>query len=226
MHAFKHLRAFARDSRWAPRNIHLMSKMKPLAMHPSGVTGRVFGALMEAINEPTYRAALKALAPIPTDRILEIGFGTGRFAELLLGFDPTVSVAGVDPTATMVETARRRRKIRAAGLRADLRQGDASSLAWADGYFNAVVAIHSFQFWPDPSQAVREILRVAAPGGRLLLVLRSHARQAPAWLPNPLSRSGDEVRATTDFLETGGFDVSRLKNAGSSSLLLAVTEKV
>jgi ubiquinone/menaquinone biosynthesis C-methylase UbiE len=197
--------------------------MMPLAMHPSGVIGRVFGVLMEAINEPAYRAALKALAPLPTDRILEIGFGTGRFAELLLGFDPGISVAGVDPSATMMETAKRRRKIRGAGPRADLRQGDASSLPWPDGHFDAVVAIHSFQFWPDPHQAVREILRVSAPGGRLLLVLRNHARNAPPWLPNPLSRSGDEVRATTDFLETGGLDVSRLENTGSSSMLLAIT---
>ncbi len=190
-------------------------------MRPAGVLGRLFGVVMEALNEASYRAALTALAPVP-DRILEIGFGTGRFAELLLAQDPAVNVAGVDPTATMVETAKRRRAIRAAGPRADLRQGDASSLPWRDGYFDAVVAIHSFQFWPDPSQAVREIRRVSAPGSRLLLVLRNHARKTPAWLPNPLSRSGDEVRATMDFLETGGFEVSRLENAGSSALLLAI----
>jgi ubiquinone/menaquinone biosynthesis C-methylase UbiE len=138
-------------------------KMKPLAMHPSGVMGRVFGVLMETINEPAYRAALKAVSPLPAERILEIGFGTGRFAELLLESDPTATVAGVDPTATMVETANRRRKIRAAGPRADLRLGDASALPWPDGHFNAVVALHSFQFWPDPSRAVREIRRVSAP---------------------------------------------------------------
>jgi ubiquinone/menaquinone biosynthesis C-methylase UbiE len=191
-------------------------------MQPSGVAGRLFGVLMEALNEPAYRAALKALAPVPEDKILEIGFGTGRFTELVLESDPEVNVAGVDSTATMVETAQRRRKIRAAGARADLRQGDASSLPWPEGYFNAVVAIHSFQFWPDPAQAVREIRRVAAPGGRLLLVLRHHARKAPAWLPNPLSRSRDEVRATMDFLETADFEVSQLKNAGGSPMLLAI----
>jgi ubiquinone/menaquinone biosynthesis C-methylase UbiE len=196
-------------------------KQQPLAMRPAGVLGRLFGVVMEILNEAAYRAALTALAPVP-DRILEIGFGTGRFAELLLAHDPAINVAGVDPTATMVETAKRRRAIRAARLRADLRQGDASSLPWPEGYFDAVVAIHSFQFWPDPSQAVREIRRVSAPGGRLLLVLRNHARKTPAWLPNPLSRSADEVRATMDFLETGGFEVSRLENAGSSALLLAI----
>jgi ubiquinone/menaquinone biosynthesis C-methylase UbiE len=197
-------------------------KTQPLAMQPSGVPGRLFGVLMEALNEPAYRAALRALAPVPEDRILEIGFGTGRFVELLLEFDPTV-MAGVDPTATMVEAALRRRKIRAVGQRADLRQGDASSLPWPEGYFNVVVAIHSFQFWSDPAQAVREIRRVSAPGGRLLLVLRSHTRKPPAWLPNPISRSRDEVRATMEFLETGGFEVSQLGNAGGSPMLLAIT---
>jgi ubiquinone/menaquinone biosynthesis C-methylase UbiE len=197
-------------------------KPQPLAMHPSGVSGRLFGVIMEALNEPAYRAALKALAPLPADRILEIGFGTGRFAELLLTSDPTLSVAGIDSTATMVEMATRRQRIRAAGSRADLRQGDASSLPWPEEYFDAVVAIHSFQFWPDPAQAVREIRRVSAPGGRLLLVLRNHSRRAPAWLPNPLSRSGNEVRATMDFLETGGFEVSLLKSTVGSPVLLAI----
>jgi ubiquinone/menaquinone biosynthesis C-methylase UbiE len=192
-------------------------------MHPSGMAGRVFGVAMEALNERAYRAALKALAPSPSERILEIGFGTGRFAELLLEFDTSISVAGVDPTATMVETAKRRRKILAAGARADLRQGDASSLPWSDGHFDAVVAIHSFQFWPDPHRSVREILRVSGHGRRLLLVLRKHGRNAPAWLPNPLSRQGNEIRATTDFLETAGFEVTRLEDAGSSAMLLAIS---
>src|SRR3974390_2083435 len=195
-------------------------------MHPSGMSGRLFGVAMEALNEPAYRAALKAIAPLADENILEIGFGTGRFAELLLGYDPSISVAGVDPTATMVERANRRRKIRAAGARADLRQGDASSLPWPDGYFNAVVAIHSFQFWPDPHRSVREILRVSAHGSRLLLVLRRHGRKAPKWLPNPLSRQGNEIRATTDFLETAGFEVTRLPDAGSSAMLLAVAPLV
>jgi ubiquinone/menaquinone biosynthesis C-methylase UbiE len=108
----------------------------------------------------------------------------------------------------------------------DLRQGDASSLPWPDGHFNAVVALHSFQFWPDPHGSVREILRVSEHGSRLLLVLRKHGRKAPAWLPNPLSRSGDEIRATTDFLETAGFEVTRLPDAGSSAMLLAVTPQI
>jgi hypothetical protein len=55
-------------------------KRLPLAMSPSGVLGRAFGVVMEALNERSYRAAIEVLAPIPFEKILEIGFGTGRFA--------------------------------------------------------------------------------------------------------------------------------------------------
>ena len=195
-------------------------------MHPAGVPGRVFGVAMEALNAPAYRAALKALAPKPMERILEIGFGTGRFAELVLGRDPTIHVAGVDPTPTMVETANRRRRVRAARARADLRQGDASALPWSERQFNAVVAIHSFQFWPDPDRALSEVGRVLVPSGRLLLVLRRHRGQAPAWLPNALSRSGRELQATKDFLEGKDFVVAQYPDGGSSAVLLATRSPV
>jgi ubiquinone/menaquinone biosynthesis C-methylase UbiE len=195
-------------------------------MHPAGVLGRAFGVVMETLNGPAYRAALRALAPKPDQYILEIGFGTGRFAELVLGIDPTSHVAGVDPTATMVETANRRRGVRAAGPRADLRQGDASSLPWPEGQFDAVVAIHSFQFWPNPDQTLKEIGRVLAPTGRLLLLLRKHRGAGPAWLPNPLSRSGRELLATQDLLAGKGFTVNHYPDGGSSAVLLATRPTV
>lgn len=197
-------------------------KIASLAMNPAGLPGRIFGVLMEWINGPSYRTALQVLAPGVDERILEIGFGTGRFAELVLDSDPKLHVAGVDPTATMVAVARSRRGVRAAGNRADLRQGDASDLPWPSGHFHAVVAIHSFQFWPDPRQSLREISRVLAPVGRLVLVLRDHSKpRTGALLPNPLSRSAAEVSDTVALLEQSGFMVRQHPDVGGSHVLFA-----
>ena len=49
--------------------------MTPLPMRPEGVAGRAFGLVMEWINQPAYRAAVRLLAPAPDERFLEIGFG-------------------------------------------------------------------------------------------------------------------------------------------------------
>jgi SAM-dependent methyltransferase len=190
-------------------------------MRPQGLSGRLFGVVMERLNAPAYARALEELAPRAGERFLEIGFGTGRLAELVLAAAPDVHVAGVDPTPTMLDVARRRAGVRSAGDRADLRLGNDAVLPWADASFDGVAALHSFQFWPDPSRSLREIARVLRPGGRLVLLLRDHARRAPAWLPNPLSRSGDEAAAAARLLDAGGFvDVREAGPAGSSRVLV------
>jgi ubiquinone/menaquinone biosynthesis C-methylase UbiE len=53
----------------------------------------------------SYRKAIETLAPAPNERFLEIGFGTGLFAEMLLLANSETFVAGVDPTLTMPKTA-------------------------------------------------------------------------------------------------------------------------
>ncbi len=191
-------------------------------MSPSGPLGRAFGVLMEWINAGSYRAALQILAAGADECVLEIGFGTGKFAERLLDSNPGVRVAGVDPTETMVRVARSRRGVRIAGTRADLRQGDASALPWPSASFDAVVAIHSFQFWSDPEGSLREISRVLTLTGRILFILRDHERRPAKRLPNPLSRSSAEVEETVSLLEHGGFAVRQFPDIGHSHVLLAI----
>jgi SAM-dependent methyltransferase len=181
-------------------------------MRPAGFAGRLFGAVMERMNAPVYRLALEMLAPAPDEAVLEIGFGTGRLVEMLLARVSHGRAAGVDPTETMLDVARGRRAVRAAAARVDLRLGEASHLPWPDASFDAALALHCFQFWPDPRAGVAEVHRVLRPGGRFVLVLREHGGGAPAWLPNPISRSGDEIAGTRACLAEGGF-VERTEDA-------------
>jgi arsenite methyltransferase len=81
------------------------NKPLPLPQSPSGFRGKVFGKLMEWTNVGAYRKAIETLSPAPHEQFLEIGFGTGLFAEMLLLASSETFVAGVDPTSTMVKTA-------------------------------------------------------------------------------------------------------------------------
>lgn len=193
-----------------------------LPMRPEGLAGRIFGRMMEAMNESAYHQALALLDPTRDATILEIGFGTGRFLELLLERIPDGRVAGVDPTTTMVDVARSRRSIRAAGARADLRLGEAARLPWPDGTFAAAVALHSFQFWAEPLAAAREVLRVLRPQGRLVVVFRQHPPgHAPAWLPNAISRSADEPGGARACFREAGFLITD-DGAPSPASLVAI----
>jgi ubiquinone/menaquinone biosynthesis C-methylase UbiE len=195
------------------------NKLISLPASPSGLMGRVFGKLMELTNADAYQKALQALAPSDNERFLEIGFGTGRFAEILLSTTSNTFVAGVDPTETMVKTASNRLIKKGLGDRIDLRQGTDDSLPWDDDRFDAVIAIHSFQFWQDPDRSTIEIGRVLLPQGRIVIVFRDHSSKAPDWLPNPISRSGLEVENAIILLKKYGYTFTEYPVAGSSRII-------
>ena len=53
--------------------------------------------------------------------------------------------------------------------RAELRQGNVTSLPYADGKFDKAFAVNVHYFWEDPLAALRETKRVLKPGGRMAL---------------------------------------------------------
>jgi SAM-dependent methyltransferase len=181
-------------------------------MRPQGVAGRAFGVLMEAINTPAYAFALDLLEVGETSDVLEIGFGTGRMIELLLGAT-RARVFGVDPTPAMLHVALAKPGVRRAGDRVALRLGGDADLDWIDQPLDRVVANHSFQFWRDPEATVRRLFDKLKPGGRVVLMLRDHSRSAADDLPNPLSRRPDEVEAAAKLFERCGFTTQVARKA-------------
>jgi ubiquinone/menaquinone biosynthesis C-methylase UbiE len=197
------------------------SKSLPLPQSPSGFMGRLFGKLMEWTNVGAYRKAIETLAPAPNERFLEIGFGTGLFAQMLLLASSETFVAGVDPTPTMVKMAIDRLSDRGLRDRNDLRAGTDESLPWNDNQFDGIIAIHCFQFWKDPDRSMAEIGRVLRPKGRIIIVFRDHSSNPPTWLPNPLSRSGQEIELATNLLKKHGYIPVEHISAGSSRIIRA-----
>ena len=199
----------------------LPNKLMTLPANPDGFGGRIFGKLMELTNTDAYNKTLQALTPIDNERFIEIGFGTGYCAEMLLSSTIGTFVAGVDPTETMVKVALNRLIKKGLGDRIDIRQGTDDSLPWGDCQFDAVIVIHSFQFWPDPNKSMIEISRVLRPNGRIVIVFRDHSTRVPDWLPNPISKSGREVDEAIDLLKQHGYKTTERMSAGSSRIIRA-----
>ena len=98
-------------------------------------------------------------------RVLEIAVGTGRNLPF---YRPDVTITGIELSTEMLALARKRAA--ELSLTADLREGDAQALPFADGSFDTVLCALSLCTIPDPARAIGEMDRVLAPGGTLLLI--------------------------------------------------------
>jgi ubiquinone/menaquinone biosynthesis C-methylase UbiE len=189
-------------------------------MQPHGFTGRLFGALMERFNRTAYERAADLVRLPAEGSFLEIGFGTGKLLDMIAERQPGAFLAGIDASPLMVETARRRLDRR--HVARDLREGSAERLPWPEDSFDAVAALHCFQFWADPVAVLCEVQRVLRPGGTLVLVLRDHETRDRDWLPNPWSRASNEIEAAMALLAKAGLEGRReFPDAGASPVIVA-----
>jgi len=106
-------------------------------------------------------------------KVLDLGCGDGTTAlpEARRGAD----VLGVDIARNLVEAATRRAE--AEGLaNCRFQQGDATDLrGLADRQFDLVVSMFGAMFAPKPLEVAKEMVRVARPGGRIVM---------GNWIPN------------------------------------------
>ena len=121
---------------------------------------------------PGRRRAMRRLAPMAGERILEVGTGTGLGA---IDYPAGCRVVAVDLSHHML--ARAHRRLGRHGLsHVALCRMDAAQLALPDGAFDAVYAPYVVNVVTDPVHVVREMLRVCRLGGRIVLL--NHFRTA------------------------------------------------
>ncbi|MGB6838234.1 MAG: methyltransferase domain-containing protein [Dehalococcoidia bacterium] len=109
-------------------------------------------------------AVFGLLEPMPGERILDVGCGTGRYALELVGRG--VNAVGVDPSAGMlaVGAARYTPQGSAAYVRAV-----GERLPFASGAFDGAIIVATLEFVLDADGVVAEAARVTRGGGRLVV---------------------------------------------------------
>ena len=113
-------------------------------------------------------AAVDRLSLGPRDRFLDLGCGAGAALEYAAATG--AELAGVDPSPPMAERAARR------VAQATVEVGSAEAIPFPDDRFTAVLTVSAYHHWADPGAGLAEILRVLAPGGRLLIFERKLKR--------------------------------------------------
>jgi SAM-dependent methyltransferase len=116
--------------------------------------------------------ALELLAERSPARVLEVGCGTGAFAERCssqLGCE----VVALDSSPEMVRVTAAR------GVHAIV--GDVARLPFSDGEFDCAVAAWMLYHVPDLDTAIGELARVLRPGGRLVAITNGDDHLRELW---------------------------------------------
>jgi SAM-dependent methyltransferase len=107
-----------------------------------------------------------AAAAGPDDTVLDVACGGGI---VVCAFAPHVRHAtGIDMTPAMLERARRLAAEHGVANVA-WREGDVAHLPFPDGAFTIVVSRFAVHHFPDPPAVFAEMVRVCAPGGRVVV---------------------------------------------------------
>jgi len=126
-----------------------------------------------AVMRHSGDAVVDSLGVTPEMRVLDLGCGDGTTAVPLArtGAD----VVGIDIARNLVDAGNRRAK--EAGLaRLKFQEGDACNLAGVDDHsFDLVLSVFGAMFAPRPFDVAKEAVRVAKPGGRVVM---------GNWIPN------------------------------------------
>lgn len=123
--------------------------------------------LGQAYGEDVHIRLVDLLEASPGDRILEVGCGTGN---LLLSLpDIGVDRVGVDSSDAMLRIAHQKARKMDCGVQ--LEHACAEALPFDDASFDAIYSVNALEFAADQERAVREMVRVLKPGGRLILAV-------------------------------------------------------
>ena len=139
-----------------------------------------FYDLAQRSNRAVNAAAVARVAElVPAGaRVLDCAAGTGEFSLAAAG--KAASVLCTDQSLPMLERARRKAQKR--GLtNISFTRRDVTALSDPDGSFDTVIAANVLHLLPQPEQAVRELWRVTAPGGRLILPTYLQGRAGTAY---------------------------------------------
>jgi SAM-dependent methyltransferase len=127
-------------------------------------------------DEGALKMIVEAARPAPDDRVLDVACGPGL---VVCAFAPHVQEAtGIDVTPAMLGRAS---KLAAEKGLANVawQQGDVYALPYQDASFTIVTTRFSFHHFLDPAAVLREMVRVCAPGGRIVVV-DDYASEDPA----------------------------------------------
>lgn len=126
---------------------------------------------MRRRNKSLNGEALNQLGIVPTDHVLEIGYGPGDALAMAAKMATKGFVAGIDRSLQMLAVGyKRTRKSRARNL--VVLRGDVSWTPWSPCSFDKAFCVDGITEWPCTRSGLEEVFRVLKPRG--VFVIAEH----------------------------------------------------
>src|SRR5450631_890181 len=150
------------------------------------------GAKMERHHLDITQQTMRRMDLRPGERILDLGCGSGWATRLL------ARVVGVDISDEMI------RQARAASKEFDnvmFVVGSAAQIPWEENFFDKVLSVESFYYYPDQERTLAELFRVMAPHGRLFILINLYKDNPYSLQWVPKLKVPVHVRSAAEYVE-------------------------
>lgn len=191
-------------TRFGPQPPRLPRPLFNQFARPSGLLGKLAGRIM-AKSDADDRLVAELLEVQSDDRVLDVGCGPGVTVGLIAERATAGLVVGLDPSDEMLRQAARRNNAAVGAGRVELRRGAVSVLPFPDGSFTKACAIHSLYFWPSIDGGLRELHRVLASDGLLVLAVRMRREEAGVFEPSRYGLTDTQIDEVIATLASVGF---------------------
>ncbi|HEX2935648.1 MAG TPA: class I SAM-dependent methyltransferase [Bacteroidales bacterium] len=137
-------------------------------MRPTGENGLKVGENMNSSNKLIYDLIISQMKIEDRMRILEIGFGNGKFIPRFFELNPSINMAGIDFSDIMCNEAKAANKEWVEAGKLIVKCEDSQAISFPDEYFDIVVSVNTVYFWQPLEMHLNEIKRVLRKGGLLV----------------------------------------------------------
>jgi SAM-dependent methyltransferase len=211
---------FLAPSQWAPAVERLARQFTVITLGGAHLGG--VATLEDRARAPTYQAMFRTLidlmAPKPGEAILDVGCGAGSLDRLLARrLGKANAITAIDTNPFLLREAQALAKADGVDDLIRFAHGNAEELPFADASFDCIFSVTVLEEC-DADRALAEMMRVARPGGRVGVIVRSI--DLPQWwsvdVPEAL-----RLRATTppqSVAARGVADASLYRRAGQAGL--------
>ena len=125
--------------------------------------------LLDQSNRALIDATLTRLHLRSDTSYLDVGFGGGRALREAAQVVTSAAIYGTDFSPDVIAHGQRRFARLIAAGRLTLLQADITEMPLRDGLFDRISTINTIYFWPDPTRAAAELMRLTAPDGRVAI---------------------------------------------------------